>query len=957
MFQINRKFRMLVSTVVILPMIFSMAVPTGILFADENGAVIEEINTAIADASTDTSDAVVGEVVSGPELDSEALHDISDDTSTTAQEKIEEDSFSVATNLSCTNRSVIATVDGASAKLIVPEGACPIKISFSSYSHKGTIRPFEDQVLTDNITDTYGPGTYNLNLGELSCNWQTDIYYGDVQTNLNKDYGHHSLISYDYVENQVCDTPAPVCTFDIVSDSKTIIEGGVASVSTYDDHPDWTANIPGATWIWKTFFVQNPTQDETTTFSRTFKINGEVKIASLVIAADNQYTVSINNNLVGNDQQGDNFFDEKKDIYDIAPYLNSGVNTIVFTVNNLALNDSSPETNPAGLLYKISVTQSGTNCDSDVPVIPPPVDSCINKVPTGSITADGKNATLIIPEGACPIKISFSSYTFEETVRPFDEQVLVDNITDTYGPGTHEIGPIDVACKWQSDLYGGDVQTDLNPDYGHSNLIFSIFDENADCNTPPEITLIGLNPYPITVGGVYNDQGAVAFDLEDGNITSDIITTGTVNTAVVGTYVITYTVTDSGGLSASTTRNVIVNPVDCTSNCGGGSNTPAVTLAANPGSITVGATSTLSWTSTNTNSCSAVWTTATSTSGSQDVAPSITTEYSISCTGTNGTVSATTTVTVTSVPPVNPPGGGGGGSFSGGRRHPVVTGEILGATSCLYLIDYVKIDWVNDPIEVLKVQSFLNVFEGENLSYTGVYNQDTFDAVARFQTKYASDILTPWGDKVTKGFVYILTKKKINEIYCNTMYPLSQEDQNEIDAFRNAVWTSGASGNTGFNSGTGTTTTKPNLGALLGDSVDSIADNISDVLNGSAVVELKDSSRSVLRNAAISLFSLPQRMFDKLFQGCGYTPTLLFLILVALVIIIIKLFANSVKGNEPKSPITQAPIANTAVKDSPVIVLPGVMPDEEIIIENPEEGPEEVLVNTPDLRPDQDKKS
>ena len=83
----------------------------------------------------------------------------------------------------------------------------------------------------------------------------------------------------------------------------------------------------------------------------------------------------------------------------------------------------------------------------------------------------------------------------------------------------------------------------------------------------------------------------------------------------------------------------------------------------------------------------------------------------------------------------------------------------------------------------------------------------------------------------------------------------------------------------------------------------------------------------------------------------------MFLILVALVIIIIKLFANSVKGNEPKSPMTQAPIANTAVKDSPVIVLPGVMPDEEIIIENPEEGPEDVLVNTPDLRPDQDKKS
>jgi len=475
-------------------------------------------------------------------------------------------------------------------------------------------------------------------------------------------------------------------------------------------------------------------------------------------------------------------------------------------------------------------------------------------------------------------------------------------------------------------------------------------------NTPPTITLVGANPFNMTVGTVFTDPGATADDLEDGNLTSQIVRTGSINASTTGTYVLTYVVKDSGNLYATTTRTVNVNPV-------GDSNSPAVTLTANPSSITVGATSTLTWTSTNTNSCSAVWTTATSTSGSKDVAPGVTTEYSISCTGTNGTVSATTTVTVTSVPPVNPPGGGGGGgggSLSGGRRHPVVVGEILGATSCLYLIDYIKIDWVNDPIEVLKVQSFLNVFEKESLSLTGVYNQATFDAVVRFQNKYASDILTPWGDKVTTGFVYILTKKKINEIYCNTIYPLSQGDQNEIDIFRNSDGVSSVNGNTGINSGVDVGTNGRNLGTLLGDSVDSIADNISNVLNGSAVVELKDSGKSALRNAAISLFSLPQRMFDRLFDGCGYTPTLLFLILIALVIIIIKLFANSVRGNEPKSPMVGTPNTSTTanvVKDSPVIILPGVMPDEEIIIENPEEGPDDVLVNTPDLRPDQNKKS
>ena len=52
------------------------------------------------------------------------------------------------------------------------------------------------------------------------------------------------------------------------------------------------------------------------------------------------------------------------------------------------------------------------------------------------------------------------------------------------------------------------------------------------------------------------------------------------------------------------------------------------------------------------------------------------------------------------VPPVNPPtNNGGGGSSSGstgGHRHPVIVGEILSATSCSYLRDYLKIDWQND---------------------------------------------------------------------------------------------------------------------------------------------------------------------------------------------------------------------------------------------------------------------
>ena len=87
MFQINRKFRMLVSTVVILPMIFSLAVPAGIIFADENGAVIEEqvvADEAPAD-TTDTSDdaTLPAEVDETASLASDSVDD--------EEEKIEEE--------------------------------------------------------------------------------------------------------------------------------------------------------------------------------------------------------------------------------------------------------------------------------------------------------------------------------------------------------------------------------------------------------------------------------------------------------------------------------------------------------------------------------------------------------------------------------------------------------------------------------------------------------------------------------------------------------------------------------------------------------------------------------------------------------------------------------------------------------------------------------------------------
>ncbi|WP_197474975.1 DUF5011 domain-containing protein, partial [Oleiphilus sp. HI0079] len=76
---------------------------------------------------------------------------------------------------------------------------------------------------------------------------------------------------------------------------------------------------------------------------------------------------------------------------------------------------------------------------------------------------------------------------------------------------------------------------------------------------PPVITLNGDNPLYVEQGSSYTEPGAVAIDARDGDISNNLTITGSVNSAVAGTYSLDYDVTDATGNTAITvTRTVVV---------------------------------------------------------------------------------------------------------------------------------------------------------------------------------------------------------------------------------------------------------------------------------------------------------------------------------------------------------------------------------------------------------------
>lgn len=147
-------------------------------------------------------------------------------------------------------------------------------------------------------------------------------------------------------------------TTTIVSDTTDQVDSHAAALLSFI-HPAWTASIPGANWIWSTDPVQNPTTDETKTFSKTFNVIGTPTSATLDVAADNSYTTTLNSFFdVFSDPTEFNYSAAGQDSYNALPYIHAGSNTLSFYVKNWGLPNATAASNPAGLLYRLTVNSN-----------------------------------------------------------------------------------------------------------------------------------------------------------------------------------------------------------------------------------------------------------------------------------------------------------------------------------------------------------------------------------------------------------------------------------------------------------------------------------------------------------------------------------------------------------------------------------------------------------------------
>ena len=197
---------------------------------------------------------------------------------------------------------------------------------------------------------------------------------------------------------------------------------------------------------------------------------------------------------------------------------------------------------------------------------------------TATDNYDGDISSNIITVGTVDVNI-VRSYTLTYNVKDANDNGAMEvtrivNVVDTTLPIISLIGAsertIEVGTAYTdagataTDNYDGDISSNISTTgtvdvniVGSYTLTYNVKDANENAavavirtikvvdTTLPVISLIGASERTIEVGTAYTDAGATATDNYDGDISSNIITVGTVDVNIVGSYTLTYNVKDA----------------------------------------------------------------------------------------------------------------------------------------------------------------------------------------------------------------------------------------------------------------------------------------------------------------------------------------------------------------------------------------------------------------------------
>ncbi|MHC5004283.1 MAG: HYR domain-containing protein, partial [Planctomycetota bacterium] len=253
-------------------------------------------------------------------------------------------------------------------------------------------------------------------------------------------------------------------------------------------------------------------------------------------------------------------------------------NTATCTFSVTVVDETDPEltcpdditgvecTGAGGAVVTYDTPVATDDCDAAVAVACSPASGSTFPIGTTTVTCRatddaGNTAT-------CTFTVTVVDTTDPELTCPDDPTIAADDnclatVPDLAAAATATDACDDDLAITQSPAAGatiglGATVVTLTATDDSGNQATCMVTVTVEDQTAPEIVLLGDNPVYIPLGGVFTDPGALATDNCDGDLTGDIVVTGSVDTGTVGSYSLTYEVEDAAGNTNAAKRDVFV---------------------------------------------------------------------------------------------------------------------------------------------------------------------------------------------------------------------------------------------------------------------------------------------------------------------------------------------------------------------------------------------------------------